>query len=350
MVQDLLDHFVPALQGFRPLQRLATEETSIASAQEPHTQTRRADLVWELARGPERRLLLLEHQARVDPDMGTRMAQYLVNIWQSATTDAELRPERPIYPLVFSTAAQPFGTWLQPQPHAAGDGSVIFTPGPLIDIHAYPLLSRDVAAFSLPRDSLVASVIALARLQWALRQDWTEGGGRAVHFGMIVHVTVDWLKALLPAGGSRLGDGFAVWMATGMADFLRSWPDSRAAIDNISTLTFDRLENAMVTVQDLIQEERQEGRQEGQREGRQEGRQEGQREGQREGRLATLADYVQLQWGTEAAAAFRAKLADPAVALPTLAGLQARLERQEPPLPGESTDSGCKTENSPGRG
>ena len=160
---------------------------------------------------------------------------------------------------------------------------MIFTPGPLIDIHAYPLLSRDAAAFSLPRDSLVASVIALARLQWALRADPVPEPGKRAHYDTLMHVMVDWLKPLLPAGNSRLGDGFAVWIATGMADFLRSWPDSRAAIDNMSTLTFAELESAMVTVQDLVQESR------------------------REGQLATLADYVQLQWGTAAASTFRAQ-------------------------------------------
>ena len=117
MIQDLLDYFVPTLQGFRPLQRLATEETSIAAAQAPGIQTRRADLVWELARGPERRLLLLEHQARVDPDMGTRMAQYMINLWRGAAAGVwrDRGASRPIYPLVFSTAARPFAAWLQPQ-------------------------------------------------------------------------------------------------------------------------------------------------------------------------------------------------------------------------------------------
>ncbi len=80
----------------------------------------------------------------------------------------------------------------------------------------------------------------------------------------------------------------------------------------------------MVTVQDLLQESRQKGRQ----------------EGQRLGQLQTLADYVQLQWGPAAASTFRTRLADPAVALPTLVDLQARRQRQEPPLPGAPGDLG----------
>ena len=171
MIRDLLQFFVPALREYRPVQRLATEETSIEAEDEPRRQARRSDLVWIVARGRESRLLLLEHQARVDPDMGNRMAQYMVNIWRGATTG----PMRgcPIYPLVFSTAPRPFGSWLQYWPHAVGDGSVCFTEGPLIDIHDYPFPVQDNAAFDLPRESLVTSVIALARLQWALRQDKT---------------------------------------------------------------------------------------------------------------------------------------------------------------------------------
>ena len=327
---------MPALRGYRPIQRLATEETSIEAEDEPRRQTRRSDLVWVLAKGPERRLLLLEHQARVDPDMGNRMAQYMVNIWRSAAMGGgtNCRQDWPIYPLVFSTAARPFGTWLQYWPHAAGDGSVFFTAGPLIDIHAYPFPTRDAATFSLPRDNLVTSVIALARLQWALHRNRAAGTSAGACYNMIMHVMVDWLKPNLPAEGSRLGDCFAVWIAIGMADFLRRWPASREAVDNMSTLTFAALDRTMITVQDLVRE----------------GRLEGRLEGQREGQLKTLADYVQLEWGTAAASAFRARLADTDAELPTLADLQERRQRREPPLPTDIRDNHRSAAKPPGNG
>ncbi len=154
---------------------------------------------------------------------------------------------------------------------------------------------------------------------------------RRAAYALVLQVVVDWLKPLLDPDGSELGDAFAVWIATGMADLLRSWPASREALDNMSTLTFAQLERTMITVQELIQEGRQEGRQEGQ--------------------LATLTDYVRLYWGDTAAESFRTRLADTTLdQLPTLAELQGRWQRQEPPLPRENGALDCNAENPRGRG
>ncbi len=319
MVQALLHpRFVPDLHGYKAIQQLSIERTGIEAEREPRHHTRRSDQVWELARGRERRLLLLEYQAKVDPGMGIRMAEYMVNLWHSAGRQSNV----PIYPLLLSTAARPFGPWLQPWPHPAGDRSVYFVDGPLLDIHQYPFPSRDPTVFDLPRDNLMTSVIALARLQWALRTRSRDPVTHSVAYDLLLHVVVDWLKPLLDPAGSELGNSLAVWIATGMKDFLRSWPASGAALDNISTLTFAQLEKTMTTVQDLVREVRQEGLQAGHQEGLQ------------EGLLTILTDYVRLGWDDAAAAAFRLRLADvPPEQMPSLADLQNRLQRREPPLP-----------------
>ncbi len=44
-----------------------------------------------------------------------------------------------------------------------------------------------------------------------------------------------------------------------------------------------------------------------------------------------LTDYVQLEWGVTVAAAFRARLTDADAELPTLADLQKRRQRRDPP-------------------
>ncbi len=94
----------------------------------------------------------------------------------------------------------------------------------------------------------------------------------------------------------------------------------------------------MITVQELVQEVRREARQEGRREGRQ------------EGRLAMLTDYVQLYWDDAAAAAFQMRLADTAPdRLPTLAELQGRWQRQEPPLPSVPWETGRSAGEPPDR-
>ena len=167
MVQALMHpRFASDLQGYWPVRQLPIERTGVKAEPEPRQRTRRSDQVWELTNGRARRLLLLEHQAKVDPGMSVRMAEYMVNVWHSTGR----QQDAPIYPLILSTAARPFGTWLQYWPHPAGDRSVFFVDGPLIDIHQYPFPSKDPAVFDLPRDNLVTSVIALARLQWALRE------------------------------------------------------------------------------------------------------------------------------------------------------------------------------------
>ena len=140
-------------------------------------------------------------------------------------------------------------------------------------------------------------------------------------YDLIMHIVVDWLKPLLDPAGSELGDALAIWIATGMKDFLQSWPTSRETLDNISTLTFTQLERAMITVQDLVREVRQESEQ----------------KGLQQGQLTTLTDYVRLGWGDTAATTFRMQLADaPPEQLPSLAELQSRLQRKEPPLPQEN--------------
>ncbi len=322
MVEDLTHpRFASELQGCRPVRPLTIERASIEAEPEPRTRRRQSDLVWELEHKGTRRLLLLEHQARVDPGMSVRMMEYLLNVWHSTGRRRDL----PIYPLVFSTAARPFGVWLQSWPHGAGDRSVFFVEGPLLDIHRYPFPSADLQVFDLPRNNRVTCVIALARLQWALRDRSRAPITHSAVYALIMHVVVDWLKPLLDPDGSELGDAFAVWIATGMADLLRSWPASQEALDNISTLTFAQLERTMITVQELIEE------------------------GRQEGQLATLTDYVALYWGDVAATAFRAQLADTTPdQLPTLAELQGRWQRQEPPLPQENGAIHRNSDNPPG--
>jgi len=291
--------------------------TGILAESEPSPRRRHSDLVWQLASGDAPRLLLLEHQSQVDPGMSVRMAEYMLNVWHNTGR----RRDVPIYPLVFSTARRPFGTWPQYWPHPVGNQFVGFVDGPLLDIHQYPFPSRDPAVFDLPRDNLVTSVVALARLQWGLRERHREPVAHSTAYDLLMHIMEDWLKPRLDPAGSELGDAFAVWIATGMKDFLESWPASREALDKISTLTFAQLERTMITVQELVQEARQEGR------------------------LATLTDYVQLYWDDATAAAFRMRLADTAPdRLPTLAGLQGRWQGQEPPLPPDNDASRARAD------
>ena len=74
----------------------------------------------------------------------------------------------------------------------------------------------------------------------------------------------------------------------------------------------------MVTLQDLVLESRQEGWQ--------------------EGALDILTQFVELRWGSAAAADFRAQLTGEGAVLPTIRELATRHRKNEPPLP-EASDT-----------
>ncbi len=312
VIEDLLVHFLPELQGYRPTTSLSTEVHHVDAEHDPRLQRRHSDLVWLLEGDSGRVLLVLEHQSGSDLHMTERMYRYMDNAL-STLPDAD-RGDLRVYPLVFGAGPQHFGTWTLYRT----DSSNLLSrdkAGPLIDIHDYPFPTD--AAFGLPTENLMTIVIALERLQWALRASSPGSPSAVAAYGKITAIVEQWLKPRLPAASSELGDAFAVWLATGMQNFLRSWPTSRRAIADISHLTFAALEQAMITVQDLVQE----------------GIQEGRREGIQEGRLDTLTDYVRMEWGDEVATDFWNRLAAADVELPTLADLQGRRLRQEPPLP-----------------
>ena len=93
----------------------------------------------------------------------------------------------------------------------------------------------------------------------------------------------------------------------------------------------------MTTVQELVQESRLEGYLEGYLEGWQ------------EGRLAALTDHVRLYWGNAEAESFRMRLAEATLdQLPTMAELQGRWQRQDPPLPPENEAIHRNAEKLPG--
>ena len=77
----------------------------------------------------------------------------------------------------------------------------------------------------------------------------------------------------------------------------------------------------MVTLQDLVLEAKQEGKQEGRQEGRQ------------ETTLELLTEYVEVHWGSEDAADFRAQMTGEGAVFPTMRELAARHRKNEPPLP-----------------
>ena len=145
------------------------------------------------------------------------------------------------------------------------------------------------------------------------------------------HGTEDWLQPLV-ADAPHLGDGFAVGCAIGMKDRVDSVPGGTDLLATISALTFPHWEGVMVTLQDLVLEAKQEGRQ----------------EGRQETTLELLTEYVEVHWGSEEAADFRAQMTGEGAVFPTLRELAARHRKNEPPLPEASaTNDAPPTDTKP---
>ena len=143
----------------------------------------------------------------------------------------------------------------------------------------------------------------------------------------IRHGTEDWLQPLV-ADAPHLGDGFAVWCAIGMQDRVDSVPGGTDLLATISALTFADRGGFMVTLQDLVLEAKQEARQ--------------------ETTLELLTEYVEVHWGSEDAADFRAQMTGEGAVFPTLRELAARHRKNEPPLPEASaTNDAPPTDTKP---
>ena len=307
VIRDLLAAYLPDLEGFTPRVLRSTEHLAVDARSEPRLQGRHPDLVWVLERGAERVNLCIEHQSTQDPSMSVRMVENTFNLWQSGAQNR-------FYSLVFSTAQTPFCPWLVAQAAPDIEDAVVFIPGPLLDIHAYPLPSFNAAPDSLPRCNLVSCVIVLARLQWALRSA-PQGYSYKDVYDLAVHVFVDWLKPLV-ADSPRLGNYFAVWCAAGMEGLWEQYREGKGLPGAISSLTFAKWEHIMVTVQDLVTE--------------------GQQIGKQEGILLMLTEYVKLNWSEAVAADFQDQLNNlhaQGEAWPTMEDLHERRKQDEPPLP-----------------
>ncbi len=231
--------------------------------------------------------------------------------WSGCWREGQSGDQTPIYPLVFSTAQTPFRPWRLQRILPGPGQDLVLEPGPLLDIHAYPFPS-------LPRRNLVSCVIALARLQWALRSAPPCGADNDL-YDLAVHVWVDWLKPLV-TDSPRLGDSFAVWCATGLPGLAEQHPEGKRLLDTISSLTFAEWEHIMVGIQDLAKAREQRGI----------------LQGKQEGILLMLTEYVKLHWSAAVAADFQDQLHTlhaQGETWPTMEDLHERRKQDEPPLP-----------------
>ena len=253
---------------------------------------RLGDRAWLLkdADGQPQLALLLECQARYDPDMGPRMAEYMAGLWRVlALHNIRLANGAPVplMPVVFHVGRHPWSRpWLLFDRVDDLPGAVGYREGLTVDIHAY-------AHRPPPPANLVSCMIRLelCRYSWERRET---GVGAA-----LVRILRQELLPLLPAGPSPLKQDFAAYVFAGLkevADDLnltpRAWRD------------LEILEQEMVTLAEIIQQEKQESLSEGKALGLSEGK----AQGLSEGKARILVEYVDAVWGTETGQRFRERL------------------------------------------
>ena len=88
--------------------------------------------------------------------MTLRMIDYAHGLFQRY-------PEREVYGLVVNTGSRPFGPWWCPVQAVACTRGYGFQPGPVLDVHDFPLPVFPDARYPLSPDSLMTGFIALAR-------------------------------------------------------------------------------------------------------------------------------------------------------------------------------------------
>ena len=84
------------------------------------------------------------------------------------------RPEPEVFSLVINIGNWPFGAWWRPVQSVPGSHGYHFEEGALLNIHDYAVPVFPVADYPLPPQSLVAGIVALARIQAASRRGGNE--------------------------------------------------------------------------------------------------------------------------------------------------------------------------------
>ena len=227
MVVDLIRYHAsslfPELQGFEPTELAASSTVTTDPVEPPHQQGRDRDLVWTLARATAREdqvLLHLEFQSRPDATMTLRMVDYAHGLFQRY-------PEREVYGLVVNTGSRPFGPWWCPVQAVAGTRGYGFQPGPVLDVHDFPLPVFPDARYPLAPDSLMTGFIALARIQLEMRRN------HRAAVNQILPVLRTWIVPLVLRSTETLRRAYGAWFRTAFGELIGNYPELREELGKI---------------------------------------------------------------------------------------------------------------------
>ena len=302
MARDLFRHHAatlfPELQGFEPADLAATATVTTDSAAAPHQQARERDLVWTLVRAADtkdRALLHLEFQSQPDATMTLRMFEYAHGLFPHY-------PDCEVYGLVVNTGLRPFGRWWCPVQAVAGTRGYGFQPGPVLDVHDFPLPTFPDPDYPLPSDSLVTGFIALARIQLEMRRN------NKAAVDQILPVLRTWIVPLVLGSTETLRRAFGAWFRLAFGELLGDDPELRAELGRI--VHIEDAEAVMYTFTQALEDRFKQGEAEGRAQGEARGRAQGEARGEARATRKLLLQFIAEAWGDAEAERFARQLED----------------------------------------
>ena len=251
VMEDLLDFHAadlfPALQGFQPLELVSASTVTADATRPPHHEEAHRDLVWTLARrgaAGDRALLHLEFQSSRDSRMTRRMFGYAEGLLQR-------HPGLEVFGLVVNTGLRPFGPWRCPVQSRPGSHGYGLQAGPLLDIHDHAVPAFPVTAYPLPPQSLVTGIIALARIQAAIRR------GENAAAEQILPLLREWIIPRVLGLPETLRAAYGAWFKAAFDDLLRDQPELRRELRRITYI--EEAEAVMNTFGTIIAAKEREG-------------------------------------------------------------------------------------------
>ena len=292
VVRDLLDfhaaELFPDLQGFAPLELVSASTVATDAVNPPHHRETHRDTVWTLVRKGEvgdRVLLHLEFQSRRDSRMSMRMVRYAYDLNRR-------HPALEVFGLVLNTGNWPFGAWWRPVQSVPGSHGYHFEKGALLDIHDYSVPVFPVADYPLPPQSLVTGIVALARIQAAIRR----GGNEAAE--QILPLLRAWIIPRVMRLSESLREAYGAWFKAAFDDLLRDQPELRRELRKI--IYIEEAEAVMNTFGNIIAAK--------EKEGEARGLELGEARGEARGEKRILVQFVAEFWSDDQAARFARQL------------------------------------------
>ena len=206
--------------------------------------------------------------------------------------------------MVINTGNRPFGTWRSPVQSRPGSQVYGLREGPLLDIHDYEVPAFPVVDYPLPPQSLVTGIVALARIQAAIRLGANEAAEQ------ILPLLREWIIPRVLRLSETLREAYGAWFKAAFDDLLRDQPELRRELRRI--IYIEEAEVVMNTFGNIIAAKEKEGEARGLELGEARGLELGEARGlelgEAQGKKEILLQFVAEFWSDDETARFARQL------------------------------------------